>query len=115
MFIFLVTGDAVGIVYADRQGVIQLQGINFLKDLPSFFVLLFALQRLELKEWGLNSGPDGRVYQMHEFYSDGDGMYEKASWSVAVKDKLFNIYGQNVLYSALTMAGREPSSLNVDP
>jgi len=72
-------------VYADRQGVIQSQGINFLKDLPSLFVLLFALQRLKLEEWGLNPSVDNRVFQMHEgmVHSDSNGIYEKASWCVA--------------------------------
>jgi len=44
-----VADDVVWIWYYDRQGCIQSEGINFLKDLPSFFVLLYALQRLNLE------------------------------------------------------------------
>ena len=46
--------------YYDRQGVIQSNGIDFVKDLPRFLVLLLALQRFELVDWsvitGLNPG-----------------------------------------------------------
>jgi len=47
-----VANDVVWVWYYDRQGYIQLEGINFLimKDLPSFFVLLYALQRLKLDQ-----------------------------------------------------------------
>jgi hypothetical protein len=103
-----VTDDVAWIVYTDRQGVIQSEGINFLKDFPSFLVLLYALQRLKLEEWGLNPSLDDRVFQMHEgaVYSDNDGIYQKASWSAVLGGKMFDIYGQNTLYSALTMVGR---------
>ncbi len=36
----------------DHQGAIQTTGIDFLTDLPRFLVLLFALQRFELEDWG---------------------------------------------------------------
>ena len=36
----------------DREGGIQSTGLNFLTDLPRFLVLLFAMQRLRLEDWG---------------------------------------------------------------
>ena len=105
-----VTDDVVWIVYTDLQGVIQSQGINFLRDLPSFFVLLYAHQRLELNEWGLNTFLDDRVSQLHHgaVYNDINGIHEKASWYVNLNlfGPQFDVYGQNILHSALTMAGR---------
>ena len=41
--------------YYDRQGIIQVGGFNFVQDLPRFLVLLYALQRFELSDWGRNS------------------------------------------------------------
>ena len=103
-----VTDDVVWIVYTDRQGVIQSQGINFLRDLSSFFVLLYALQRLELDEWGLNSYLDDRVYQMHHgaVCNDIYGIHQKTSWYVKLNDEQFKVYGWNILHSALTMVGK---------
>jgi hypothetical protein len=46
------TDEQVHIWYYDRQGGIQSYGLNMLKNLPHFFVLLLALQRLDLKGWG---------------------------------------------------------------
>ena len=39
--------------YYDRQGIIQVDGISFIDDLPRFLVLLFAFQRFNLKDWGV--------------------------------------------------------------
>jgi hypothetical protein len=44
----------MSIRYYDRQGIIQSSGINFIQDLPQFMVLLYALQRFELEDWGRN-------------------------------------------------------------
>jgi hypothetical protein len=48
------SGDVMWIWYYDRQGIIQCSGINFIQDLPRFMVLLYALQRFELHNWGRN-------------------------------------------------------------
>src|ERR1700733_7183094 len=45
-----VADDVVWVWYYDRQGCIQSEGFNFLRDLPTFFVLLYALQRLKLDQ-----------------------------------------------------------------
>jgi len=42
----------VHIWYHDRQGGIQSYGLNIVKSLPHFFILLLALQRLDLEGWG---------------------------------------------------------------
>ena len=41
--------------YYDRQGTIQSSGINFIQDLARFMVLLYALQRFTLGDWGRNT------------------------------------------------------------
>ncbi|KAG1805969.1 uncharacterized protein BJ212DRAFT_796838 [Suillus subaureus] len=48
----IVIDDVMWIWYYDRQGTIQSSGINFIQDLPRFMVLLYALQRFELEDWG---------------------------------------------------------------
>ncbi|KAG2107426.1 uncharacterized protein F5147DRAFT_653300 [Suillus discolor] len=50
----IVVDDVAWIWYYDRQGIIQCSGINFIQDLPRFMVLLYALQRFELHDWGRN-------------------------------------------------------------
>jgi len=42
--VHFVTDENLWILYADRQGCIQSHGFNFIKGLPTFFVLLLALQ-----------------------------------------------------------------------
>ena len=44
--IHFLTDGVMWIWHYDRQGCIQSEGINFLEDLPTFLVLLYALQRL---------------------------------------------------------------------
>jgi hypothetical protein len=45
--------ERVHIWYYDRQGGIQSYGVDIIKNLPHFFVLLLALQRLDLEGWGI--------------------------------------------------------------
>ena len=47
-----VTDERVHIWFYDRQGAIQSYGLDIIKNLPHFFVLLLALQRLDLEGWG---------------------------------------------------------------
>ncbi|KAG1727040.1 hypothetical protein EDB19DRAFT_1914396 [Suillus lakei] len=66
----IVVDDVMWIWYYDRQGIIQSSGINFIQDLPRFMVLLYALQRFELEDWGRNKDflpvqVEGK--QCHEF------------------------------------------------
>ncbi|KAF9232204.1 hypothetical protein BU15DRAFT_35323, partial [Melanogaster broomeanus] len=47
--------DVIGMWYYDRQRVISVGGVNFIQDLPRFLVLLYALQRFKLEDWGRNT------------------------------------------------------------
>jgi len=48
--------ERVHIWYYDRQGGIQSYGLSITDNLPHFFVLLLALQRLSLEGWGFAPG-----------------------------------------------------------
>ncbi|KAG0695565.1 hypothetical protein DFH29DRAFT_1083311 [Suillus ampliporus] len=50
----IVVDNVLWVWYYDRQGIIQCSGIDFIWDLPRFMVLLYALQRFKLKDWGRN-------------------------------------------------------------
>ncbi|KAF9218700.1 hypothetical protein BS17DRAFT_790905, partial [Gyrodon lividus] len=52
---FTILNDVIWIWYYDRQGIINAGGINFIQDLPRYLVLLYALQRLQLCDWGRNT------------------------------------------------------------
>lgn len=56
----------------DRQGCIQSQGINFVEDPSSFFVLLFAFQRFTLADWGFDTRLDTRPLHLHTHVDDGN-------------------------------------------
>ena len=47
-----VTDERVYILYYDRQGRARSYGLNILKSLPHFLVLLLAFQRLDEEGWG---------------------------------------------------------------
>ncbi|KAG2096095.1 uncharacterized protein F5147DRAFT_641750 [Suillus discolor] len=51
---FIVVDDVIWTWYYDRQGTVQSSGINFIQDLPRFMVLLYALQRFKVHDWGRN-------------------------------------------------------------
>ncbi|KAG1776691.1 hypothetical protein EV702DRAFT_1046016 [Suillus placidus] len=73
----IVVDDVIWIWYYDRQGIIQSSGINFLQDLPRFMVLLYALQRFKLEDWGrneafLSSQIEGK--QCHEFEIEDENL-----------------------------------------
>ncbi|KAG2048642.1 hypothetical protein BDR06DRAFT_1024315 [Suillus hirtellus] len=51
---FLVNNDIIYLWWFDRQHAIQCAGINFVQDLPRFVVLLFIMQRMGYKQWGLH-------------------------------------------------------------
>ncbi|KAG1796282.1 uncharacterized protein HD556DRAFT_292111 [Suillus plorans] len=67
---FIIIDDVIWTWYYDRQGTIQSSGINFIQDLPRFMVLLYALQRFKVHDWGRNKDflpveVEGK--QCHEF------------------------------------------------
>lgn len=49
----------------DRHGCIQTQGIDFIQDRTRLLILLFALQRFSLKEWGFDISLDPEVESLH--------------------------------------------------
>ncbi|KIK32859.1 hypothetical protein CY34DRAFT_814033 [Suillus luteus UH-Slu-Lm8-n1] len=51
---FIVNNDIIYLWWFDRQHTIQCAGINFILDLPRFMVLLFIMQRMGYKQWGLH-------------------------------------------------------------
>jgi hypothetical protein len=55
VFIIAFLDDVIWIWYYDRQGIVQSSGINFIQDLPRILVLLYALQRFRLNDWGRNT------------------------------------------------------------
>ncbi|KAG2361198.1 hypothetical protein BDR07DRAFT_1410360 [Suillus spraguei] len=76
---FVIIDDVMWIWYYDRQGIIQCSGINFIQDLPRFMVLLYALQRFDLYDWGRNKDfltvqVEGK--QCHEFTIKDEGLGE---------------------------------------
>jgi hypothetical protein len=74
--------DMIWIWYYGLQGTIQSSGINFIQDLPRFMVLLYALQRLSLDDWGRHTAfkkdqyseiPDARLGVVDlELHTDED-------------------------------------------
>ena len=95
-------------LYTDRQGCIQSRGFNFIQDLTTFFVLLLALQRLDLRGWDLNPTLDARVSRAHQgmLKSNEEGRtYEPAEWEVKINAKPITLE-RNELPSDLTMTGR---------
>lgn len=106
--VHFVIDDVIWIWYYDRQGCIQSEGINFLDDLPSFLVLLFALQRLKLEQWGLNPSCDERVGRAHAgtLPLDTEGRAKKLDLlSLSVGGKEFQLT-QRVYHSTLGIIGR---------
>ena len=80
-----------------------------MKDLPSFLVLLYALQRLKLDQWGLKSDLDDRVRRAHlgDFDRRITGkIAEPTEWSVTVDSKTFKFLPNHILHSALGLVGR---------
>ena len=106
--VHFVTDDVVWICYYDRQGCIQSEGINFLADVPSFLVLLYALQRLNIEQWGLNPSLDDRVRRAH--FGTFDRNYAgkivvPKSMPVTIDGKEFELTGE-VYHSTLSVIGR---------
>lgn len=110
MFIPFVIDDVAWIWYYDRQGCIQSEGISFIQDFPSFLVLLYALQRLELDQWGLNPRLDGRVEKAHQGMfgrnKNNDKIVVPTEWQVAIGSTSVTIQHGNILHSTLGLTGR---------
>jgi hypothetical protein len=105
----------------DRQGCVQSEGINFVQDLPSFLVLLFAFQRLRLDQWGLNPRLDDRVRIAHrtrpnrtrEKYSGK--IKDLQRWTVTIDSRKFTLLNDRVLYSTFSLTGRGTLMVLAEP
>jgi hypothetical protein len=49
----ILVDDVAHVWWYDNQGAIQSHGINFVKDLPHFLVLLLCFDRFTLEDWGI--------------------------------------------------------------
>ncbi|CAE6439335.1 unnamed protein product, partial [Rhizoctonia solani] len=87
----------------DRQGAIQSSGINFIEDLPRFMVLLFAIQRFDLDDWGFDealdpsvalrhSSPDIPTTQTVEYEVDGKDGKIKVRFSSKIEKPLHEVF-----------------------
>ncbi|CAE7076335.1 unnamed protein product [Rhizoctonia solani] len=54
----------------DRQGAIESTGIDFVQDLPYLLVLLLALGRFTLADWGFNEALDTSILPRHGLAKD---------------------------------------------
>jgi hypothetical protein len=107
--VHFVTDANIWILYADRQGCIQSHGFNFIQDLPTFFTLLLALQRLDLTRWGLNPDLDARVRLAHQGLLDPNNeegrTREPNEWKVKLNGVPVML-NRKKWHSTLTMTGR---------
>jgi hypothetical protein len=53
------------ILYFDRQGIVQSDGIHLIQDLPRFMVLLLAFQRFDLEDWGVVTALNPKAELVH--------------------------------------------------
>ncbi|KAJ7109906.1 hypothetical protein C8R44DRAFT_743248 [Mycena epipterygia] len=68
----LIADGVFWIWFYDREGCIQSSGIDFIQDLPRLIVLLFALQRFELRHWGFHPELDALARQIHRGFAGTD-------------------------------------------
>ncbi|CAE6397583.1 hypothetical protein ACGC1H_000169 [Rhizoctonia solani] len=117
----------------DRQGAIQSTGINFIRNLPHFLVLLFVLQRLNLADWGFNEALDPSITLRHgpqNSQSSGSTSevppasengqvatrVQTTSAEFAINSSLkirYNIPMQTPLYAPLCLKGRSTNGFGV--
>ena len=100
--------DKMWIWWYDRQGCIQSQGIDFVRDLPSFFLLLFAFQRFTLDDWGFKSNVDERLPVIHNAAKgpNGDLIKPKGEIDLEVDSKTVKLTLSQILHSGYTLFGR---------
>ncbi|KAG2113446.1 uncharacterized protein F5147DRAFT_46113 [Suillus discolor] len=80
---FIVNNDIIYLCWFDRQDMIPCAGINFVQDLPRFVVLLFIMQRMGYKQWGLHPlfepepGYEGEIIVEYEDNTNKDDWDKK--------------------------------------
>jgi hypothetical protein len=97
----------------DRQGCIQSEGIDFVRDLPSFFLLLFAFQRFTLDDWGFKSNVDKQLCVIHNTAKDTDGnlIEPKDEIDLEVGSETVKLKLNQILHSGYTLFGRASKTL----
>ena len=88
--------------YYDRQGCLQSEGIDFLREFPSFLVLLFAFQHLTLEQWGLNPRLDDRIKRAHlgTFDRDSEGVHVPTEWLVKIGSTEVKLLAGSTIYTS---------------
>lgn len=108
--VYFTTDSVAWLWYYDKQGCIQAEGLNFVQDLPSFLVLLYAFQRMTLKQWGLNVDLDFRVQAAHQGSlkrnPNNDEVVVPTKWDVTIDSTLLTLDGTRVLHSPFGLIGR---------
>ncbi|KAJ7682963.1 hypothetical protein B0H17DRAFT_45430 [Mycena rosella] len=93
--------------FYNREGCIQSSGVDFTQDLPRLIILLFALQRFELKHWGFHPELDALACQIHHGFAETAGT--QLDLSPEVQERLH----QSVRERDATTGGQ--STLSIDP
>ncbi|KAF8604090.1 hypothetical protein BDV93DRAFT_120594 [Ceratobasidium sp. AG-I] len=71
-----------GIVWVwwyDRQGAIQSHGIDIIRNLRHFLVLLLTFQRFNLEQWGFNTKLNPGVERIHRDATETEKIYQQYS------------------------------------
>ncbi|VDB85546.1 unnamed protein product [Peniophora sp. CBMAI 1063] len=100
----------VWVWWCDREGAIQSAGIDFVEDLPRFLVLLLALQRFDLSDWGFVPELDSKVQEIHRGAKAKAALLYDVPRSAEVKISLH----KNPLYHRYTLLGRGTLVLDID-
>jgi hypothetical protein len=95
----------------DRQGAVQSGGIDFVQDLPRFLVLLFALQRFELKDWGIICDLDCAALRAHGYY---DGNEDTLTINYPEDNVSVTVNPDRPLFSRYSLVGRGTRVLDVE-
>ena len=92
----------------DRQGCIQSEGVDFVRDFPAFFLLLFAFQRFTLDDWGFKSNVDKQLHLIHNptNSTNGDLIESKAELDLEVGSRTVKLKLDQILHSGYTLFGR---------
>ena len=92
----------------DRQGCIQSEGIDFVRDLPTFFLLLFAFQRFTLDDWGFKSKVDKQLRVIHDPAkgTNGNLIEPEAEIDLKVGSRTVKLRLDQILHSSYTIFGR---------
>ncbi|QRV83088.1 hypothetical protein RhiJN_11104 [Ceratobasidium sp. AG-Ba] len=101
--------DVVWIWWIDRQGAIQSTGLNFVLDLPRFLVLLLALQRFTLSDWGYNLTFDPGAQKIHT--SAGPPAQTSPVELEISGDRKVSIDPNDVVYLSKTLVSRATTVL----